>query len=121
LFVERVNRRNPHQVEEHGRWVDTRRSAGSIPVKGREKPFAFEHERTVHGPVVAIDREQHLAFTLQWIGAEPGTASGLAAPAIDRAQSATELRNALARWKMPPVDVDLADADGEIGRQAAGL
>jgi penicillin amidase len=121
LFVERINPQNPHQVEERGRWIDTRRSAGAIAVKGREKPFAFEFERTARGPVIAIDREQHLAFTLRWIGGGPGTAEGLGATAIDRAHSATELRAALARWNAPPVEVIFADADGEIGRQAAGL
>src|SRR5439155_16880337 len=67
------------------------------------------------------DRERHLAFTVRWTGAEPGTAAGLAEIAIDRARSWAAFRAALARWKAPAIDALYADVDGNIGRQAAAL
>jgi penicillin G amidase len=121
LFVEKTNPANPHQIEEQGRWIDTRRADDAIVVRGRTKPFAFQHERTDRGPVIAIDREHNLAFTVRWTGDEPGTAAGLAASAIDRARSWPEFRAALARWKAPAIEALYADVDGNIGRQAAAL
>jgi acyl-homoserine lactone acylase PvdQ len=52
---------------------------------------------------------------------EPGAAAGLAALALDRAQTWEAFRAALARWKMPPRQFVYADADGNVGRQAAAL
>ena len=120
LYVEKVNPANAHQVEERGRWIDTTLVHDSVPVKGA-KPFAFDHEFTPRGVIVAVDRGKHLAFTLRWTGAEPGTASELGALALDRARSWPEFRAALARWKMPAEDVVYADVDGNIGHQAAAL
>ena len=120
LFVEKVNPDNPHQIEERGRWIETTRVHDAIPVKGGA-PFVFDHEFTPRGPIVAVDRERHLAFTLRWTGFEPGTAAGLGALALDQARSWPEFRAAAARWKMPAVDVVYADVDGNIGRQIAAL
>ena len=58
-------------------------------------------------------------FTLKWTGFEPGSAPELAALGLDRATNATELRQALGRWKLPVVDVVYADAAG-VGHQVAG-
>ena len=121
LYVERVNPANPHQVMDRGRWVSTTRVPDPILVKGREKPFPGEHEFTRHGPIVATDRERHLAYVLRWSGAEPGTAGYLAAPAIDRARSWPEFREALSHWKAPGEHFVYADVDGNIGYQAAAL
>ena len=74
LYVEKVNPANPHQVDDHGSWVDTTVEAGSIGVRGREKPLTFKPEYTRHGPIVASDSEHHLAFAVRWAGFEPGTA-----------------------------------------------
>lgn len=120
LFIEKVNPTSPHQVEERGRWTDTRLVHDVIPVKGGTA-FEFEHEFTRRGAVVAIDRQRSLAFTLRWTGTEPGTASGLSVLALDRARSWPDFRAALARWKMPPVDAVYADVEGNIGHQVAAL
>jgi penicillin amidase len=121
VFIERVNPANPHQVQSRGRFVDTVIVKDPIVIKGREKPFDFEREYTAHGVVIASDRARHLAFTTRWSGMEPGGAGELGALAVDRAQSAEELRSALKTWRMPVVEVVYADADGRIGRQVAGL
>jgi len=121
IYVEKVNPANPHQVLEGGRWVDLVAVKEGIAVKGRSEPLPLEFEYTTHGPVIAIDRDRHLAYLLRWSGAEPGAAPELAALAIDRARSSSEFREALARWKMPPAEFVYADVDGLIGRQVAAL
>jgi penicillin amidase len=64
----------------------------------------------------------HLMFTLRWSGTEPGGAGELGALALDRAASGAEVREALARWKMPAVDVIYAEQNsGAIGSQVAAL
>ena len=121
LYVEKVNPDNPHQVQERGRWVNTDFTQAPLFVKGRKEPFQYDVERTHHGVIVAVNRTDHLAFTLRWAGTEPGTAAGLAAPALDRARSWTDFRAALSRWKAPSVDAVYADVDGHTGHQAAAL
>jgi penicillin amidase len=108
IYVERVNPENSHQVEIDGRWQNTTVVPGSIWVKGREKPIAFEREYTAHGVIIGNDRERHLAFALRWSGNEPGGAAELAALALNRARSAAEFRDALSRWKMPNAAAGLA-------------
>ena len=121
IYVEKMNPANPHQVFEGGRWVDLVGVKDGIAVKGRSEPVPLELEYTTHGPVIAIDRDRHLAYLLRWTGTEPGAAPELAALAIDRARSSSEFREALRRWKMPPAEFVYADVDGLIGRQVAAL
>jgi penicillin amidase len=121
LYVERLNPRNRHQVLDRGRWINTTVARESVWVKGRSQPVGFEREETPHGVVVAVDGEKHLAFTVRWSGAEPGTAGELAALTLDRAASASEFRAALARWKMPAAEVLYVDRDGNGGSQVAAL
>jgi len=121
IYVEKMNPANPHQVLEGGRWVDLVAVKEGIAVKGRSEPLPLEFEYTTHGPVIAIDRDRHLAFLLRWSGTEPGAAPELPALAIDRARSSSEFREALTRWKMPPAEFVYADVDGLIGRQVAAL
>ena len=122
LYVERLNPENRHQIEAGGRWQNTTVVQESLLVKGREKPLVFEREYTPHGVVIGVDREQHLAFTLRWSGMAPGGAGELASLALDRAESAAGIRAALARWKMPAVEVLYAErSGGAIGSQAAAF
>ena len=93
----------------------------AIAVKGRRTPFAFETEITPHGIVVAVDREHDRRFTLRWSGTEAGAAAELGALALDRAQSWSDFRAALARWKMPARRVLYADVSGNIGFQDAAF
>ncbi len=121
LYVERLNPANAHQVEDDGHWVDTTIVNDSVRVKGRAKPFTFEHEFTRHGPIVASDKAHNLAFVVRWSGAEPGAAPELSAPALDVTRSAAEFGEALKRWKMPSRNFRFEDVDGSRGEQAAAL
>jgi penicillin amidase len=121
LYVEAINPANPRQVREGGRWVDLLSVKDVIPVKGRAEPLPLEFDYTPRGPVIAIDPDRRLVYLLRWSGAEPGGAPELGALAIDRAQSASALRAALTRWKMPAAEFVYADVTGSIGRQVAAL
>jgi penicillin amidase len=123
ISIEQVNPFNAHEVQagQYGRYVPTTIVKDPIVVKGEAKPFAFEREYTSRGVVIASDREHSRIFTLNWSGFEPGAAAELAALALDRAQTALGLRAALAKWKMPVVDVVFADTAGLVGHQVAGL
>src|SRR5262245_10103590 len=92
-----------------------------IAVKGRAEPFEYERLHTAHGVIVALDRDRHLAFSIRWSGAEPGTAPELGALAINRAASAEEFRSGLFRWRMPASEFVFADVDAHTGRQVAAL
>ncbi len=121
IYVEKMNPSNPHQVEDDGRWVDTTIVRDSVLVKGRPKPFAFEHEFTRHGPIVASDKGRNLAFVVRWSGVESGTAPELAAVSLDLTRSSKELSVALDRWKMPAREFRFEDVDGASASQVAAL
>ena len=120
LYVERVNPANPHQVADRDRWIDMTVEKEAIATKGRE-PYVYDRLYTPHGVVVALDPENHLAFTLRWAGFQPGGAPELASLALDRAHSMPEFRAALARWRMPAAEFVFADLDGHVSRQVAAL
>jgi penicillin G amidase len=121
VFVEKLNPSTPHQVEDHGRFVDTTIVMDTIVIRGNPKPFMFESEFTRHGFVVATDRARNLAFTVRWSGTEPGAAGELAALALDRAASWPEFKAAVARWKMPARRFAYADVDGRSGSLVGAL
>ena len=89
--------------------------------RARKAAYDYERQYTSHGVVIAIDRERQLAYTVRWSGTEPGAAPELGALAVARANSWTEFRTALERWKMPAADFVYADVDGHVGSQRAGL
>jgi penicillin G amidase len=121
LYVEPLNPANLRQVKSGGRFVDMEVVKDEIRVKDQTQAVAVEHLYTAHGPVVAIDAQRHLAYTLRWVGSEPGTAGYLGALALDRAANWNEFRTALQRWKVPGENFVYADVDGNIGYQAAAL
>ena len=93
----------------------------SLSIRGRKDPFDFTHEFTRHGVIVASDKEHDLVFAVRWSGTEAGGAPELGALALDRAQSWSQFREALARWKMPAGRFDYQDVDGNRGFQVAAL
>jgi penicillin amidase len=121
VYVEKLNPADDRQVEDQGRWATIEMSKSVIAVRGRKKPVDFDRLVTRHGVVVASDRESHLAFALRWAGAEPGTASELAALTLDRVPSWPAFRAALARWKMPARRVIYADTGGVRDSAVAAL
>ena len=121
VLVERVNPSNAHEVEEQGRWVPTTTAKSTLRMRRRADRFVFDLEWTRHGVVVAIDRERHLAFTVRWSGAEPGTAANFAGLSLDRAASAGGIRAAAEAWRMPPRQITYEDVSGDRGELIAGV
>ena len=120
IYVERLNPSNPYQVLDRERWVDLVVEKEAVVVKGRSDPFEAERLYSRNGVVIAMDREQLLAYVLRWSGAEPGAAGEFAALALNRARSLSEFREALTRWKLPAAEFVYADIEGNIGLQLAG-
>lgn len=121
IVVERVNPTNPRQVAvPGGGWRDLTIVRESVAVKGRSEPFDYERQYSSHGVVIAVDRQRSLAYTLRWTGTEPGTAAELGALALSRAQSRSEFRAALARWKAPVAEFVCADVEGRVAAQTGG-
>jgi penicillin amidase len=121
VYVERLNPKNPRQVATPAGWRDMSIVNESVSVKGRQAAYDYERQYTPHGVVIAVDRERQLAYTVRWSGTEAGAAPELGALAVARANSWTEFRAALERWKMPVADFVYADVDGHTGSQRAGL
>jgi penicillin amidase len=113
LYVEEVNPADPNQVRYKGRWEPMRIEREKIAVKGGA-PVEVELKFTRHGPVIYEDRERHRAYALRWVGSEPGTAGYLAGLSLDRARNASEVRQALTRWKVPSENLVFADVEGGI-------
>lgn len=121
IVVERVNPSNPRQVAvPGGGWRDMTIVRESVAVKGRSEPFDYERQHSPHGVVIAVDRQRSLAYTLRWAGTQPGAAAELGALALGRAQSWSEFRAALTRWKMPAAEFVYADVDGRVASQTVG-
>lgn len=121
IVVERVNPANPRQVAvPGGGWRDLTIVRESVAVKGRSEPFDYERMHSPHGVVIAVDRQRSLAYTLRWTGTEPGTAAELGALTVARAQSWSEFRVALARWKAPVAEFVFADVDGRVAAHTVG-
>lgn len=121
IVVERANPSNPRQVAAPGGgWRDLTIVGESVVVKGRSEPFDYERQYSSHGVVIAVDRQRSLAYTLRWTGTEPGTAAELGGLALARAQSWSEFRAALARWKAPVAEFVFADIDGRVASQTGG-
>lgn len=119
VYLERINPENPSQVWHEGRWIDMTTERNAIDSIGREEPFEYDVQFTPRGVVAALDSERQLAYVLRWSGTEPGSASELAALAINRATSWAEFRDAVDRWRMPAVEFVYADIDGHIARIGA--
>ncbi|HMF19187.1 MAG TPA: penicillin acylase family protein, partial [Gemmataceae bacterium] len=91
-----------------------------IKVKGKE-PIEVELRFSRHGPVIHQDANRNRAFTLKWVGSEPGAAAYLGGLAVSRAGNWPGFLKALESWKIPSLNFVYADVDGNIGWVANGL
>jgi penicillin amidase len=120
LYVETVNPANPGQYRYKGAWKDFEAQSQQLAVKG-EPARAITLRYTLHGPVIAEDFTGHRAYSLRWVGTEPGTAGYLAGLSLARARNWTEFRAAMSRYRVPSENVLYADTQGNIGWQVGGL
>ncbi|MGE6480148.1 penicillin acylase family protein [Psychrobacter namhaensis] len=113
LFRETINPDNNTQYKYKGVWKDMEVSEQIIDVKdGDSVPFTAY--RTVHGPVVARDAENNLAYSQQraWSGSELGTLESWVS--IMKAQNFDEFKTAASKSAVN-VNLYYADAEGDIG------
>jgi penicillin G amidase len=121
LYVEEINPANPNEYRYRGKWEPMRVEREQIKVKGEAQPREVELKFTTHGPVIYEDKARHRAYTLRWVGNEPGTAGYLASLTLNRVQNWKEFLKAMERWKVPSENLVYADVDGNIGWVAAGM
>ncbi len=120
VYVEETNPANPNEYKYKGRWLKMRVERETIKVKG-QAPVTVDLKFTRHGPVLYEDAGKQRAYSLRWVGQEPGTAGYLASLSLNRAQNWQQFYKALARWKVPSENLIYADVDGNIGWVAAGM
>jgi penicillin amidase len=121
LYVEEINPANPREYRWRGGWRKMRVEREQMKVKGENAPREIELKFTHHGPVIYEDKERHRAYSLRWVGSEPGTAGYLASLSLNRARNWREFLQALKRWQVPSENLVYADVDGNIGWVAAGM
>ncbi|MCS6851471.1 MAG: penicillin acylase family protein [Gemmataceae bacterium] len=121
LYVEETHPDDPARYRVGTDWERMRIVREKVAVRGEAQLAELELRFTRHGPVIHQDEARRRAFVLRWVGSEPGGAAYFASLALDRARSAAEFRQALARWKVPALNIVYADVEGRIGWVAAGL
>src|SRR5262249_34700324 len=89
-----------------------------IAVKG-EREREFVQTFTKHGPVLFKDVKRNRAYSLKWVGSEPGGAAYLASLSVGRARNNDEFLAVIGRWKVPGLNFVYADVDGNTGWIAA--
>lgn len=119
LYVEEINPHNPNEYKFKGKWLKLRVEREAIKVKD-QAPVTVELKFTRHGPVIYEDQARQRAYSLRWIGQEPGSAGYLASLAMNRVQNWQQFYDALKRWKVPSLNFVYADVEGNIGWLAAG-
>lgn len=118
FYVEETNPLIPHEYKVNGKWLAMEGRRETIAIKG-EKDRVVDLHYTRHGPVLFHDTKRHRAYSLEWVGNEPGGAAYLASLALDRAQHRKDFFLAMSRWKVPGLNFVYADVNGGIGWIAA--
>ncbi|MEW9671449.1 penicillin acylase family protein [Ammoniphilus sp. 3BR4] len=71
IYQEELNPANPYQYKYQGKWVDMEKKTQTFKVKNIETGKVEETKKdfyyTVHGPVVYLDEQNHLAYTKKWV------------------------------------------------------
>jgi penicillin amidase len=108
-FIEKMDAQHPHQFFYQGAWRDTARRTEEVRVAG-EEPQRVEIESTVHGPLVTTHGAR---LALEWTGLAP-TLDIMAIARFNKARNLQDFKEALKDFRVPPLNVVYADADGNI-------
>jgi len=119
LYVERLNPANPNQYRYRGEWKSVEIEKQKLRVKDKGE-VEIELRYTIHGPILHEDRARNVAYSLKWVGAEPGGAGYLPALALMQAKNWDEFKKGVANYKVPSENLVYADTTGNIGWIAAG-
>ncbi len=122
LYQEKTDSAHPNCFLYDGRWEPARAREEVIHVKGGT-PIRKTIRSSRNGPIVdeilPLPARQTGPVALKWLGASHGGWL-TALLAMDRAQSAEELRAATRPWHVPTFSLVFADVDGHIGFQSTG-
>jgi penicillin amidase len=120
LYVEETDPQDPDRYRSGDAWLQMQIEKESIPVKG-QAPVDVTLKFTRHGPVVHEDPQRHRAYSLRWVGSEPGAAGYLGALSIHQARNWKEFQRGVEQWKLPSLNLVYGDVDGNIGYHGVGL
>ena len=118
-FAEKLNPENQYQYWFNDAWHDMERRTEIIQVRGGE-PVTFEVVRTVHGPVIAWDLDNHTAYTEQHAQEGLEIQDWVCSLEWGRAKSLAEFEAAVALCAAS-TNVQYGDQDGHIAHWNAGL
>jgi penicillin G amidase len=128
LYIEAIDPKNPVNYKIPTGYEAFKVRRESILVKGHE-PVNFIVRETRHGPVISdalpeagqvIDTNQYV-LALRWTALDPANQSIRALIDINRASTLEEFRAALEHFYAPMQNIVMADTDGHIAYQAAGV
>jgi penicillin G amidase len=117
IYVEELHPENGEYKTAAG-WEKCDYERVVIAVKG-EREREFVQAFTKHGPVLFTDMKRNRAYSLKWVGSEPGGAAYLASLSVGRAKNKDEFLAAIGRWNVPGLNFVYADVAGNIGWIAA--
>lgn len=115
IFVEETHPEDPSLYKVEDRWARMEEVIETIRVKGQEDTVMSHLRYTRHGPVIYQDAKRNRAYTLKWVGSEPGGAAYLGGLAVARAKDRASFLKALQSWKIPNLNFVYADVEGHIG------
>lgn len=119
IFEEHLNLDDPEQYRFNDEWKQMESRVETIDVRGG-KPVELTVYRTVHGPVVAWNKENHRAYSLRhsiWMQEAHGRAARMA---FCKANSPEEFAAAVAEMR-GNMNVSYADTDGHLEQWHTGL
>ena len=108
-FIEKMDAQHPHQFFYKGEWRDTARRVEEVRIRG-EEPLRLEIESTLHGPLVTTHGAR---LALDWTGLTP-TLDIMALAHFNTARGLADFQAALKYFRVPPLNIVYADADGNI-------
>jgi len=120
LYVYELHPGDPELYRYRDEWERMTVITDTVPVRGRD-PEIVEHRYTRHGPVVAMDPEEGIAYAVRAAWLEPGGAPYLASLRMDQARSWEEFREACTWSNIPGENMVWGDREGTIGWQAVGI
>ncbi len=122
LYLEKTDPAHPNCFLFDGQWEPARTREEIIKVKGGEaieKTIRYSRNGPIVDEVLPPPARQTGPIAVKWLGAfEGGWLTALLG--MNRAKSATELREATRPWHVPTFSLVFADADGHIGYQSVG-
>jgi penicillin amidase len=119
LYAYELNKNDSDSYRYRSGWAKMQIVREIVEVKGgaaREVELRF----TQHGPVLALDAANHLAFAMRTVWNEPGLAGYFGSSRLLMAKNWNDFKSAANAWGAPPLNIVYADVAGNIGWAASG-